>query len=1210
MPKKLQRAAKKRASAAVPQQAPATPPARGIPPVRTEQEMRQFLSLLDHYFEAGALSEESYFEVKGEALKKLAHLKKQKAFGGQNAQQPDSNKQELQGQPGHRKKLYDAAERAMDAAVRAAGSKLLGIRHGGQFAGEEQAENMRQFSQQPQREQMRPVQASGFEGASIAQLKKAKGDAEAMLEFIEESFNEGGLSEENYRSTRANKMRELSKIKSHLASRVAEYEGDDATDSDEGDSEGAEEEENAGEGGELDEAGLNVFGSRKTRALAPKSKARKMRGNEFDDDLAEHAEKTSAQEEAEREEIPESFPSFSQLMEPAQNSAPEFSEGTEEELRDAQEPRLSRGERGHSAMELELLGALGLKKNKHALQELENTVTPGEGESYNFYGAKTVKAKSAKSGDDLAGSFTPESIAQDEQKERQNNAAMQQQDAAGAFLSKIKSFIPGTRQAGAQQSDPTGTALAQPQQASAQSFGRNDSEETAMPTDSSASTMKILMELEKLKAKTETLGEMRNALDERLGHIQESLGELRSMTFARESGQKELEAKVEKYLDLVENLEPQKFMKEFDKRDKELASQGMRLEKMEAASADLARIANSTKSLLESMGSLKNLSNVNKEVSEKLSKMDSTVNRAQKTADDIDRAFVEVGNKLEEFSIYAGKQEVLGQTVQDLVEMLETTNKKFDAYVGKDDLDKYGKQLENVNLSISELRASKVLKEDGRDLPPQTRNLLKQKESIEFLLSSIEEDFDAREITAQDYEIAKRANLQKLSQVEKALREEYDQITDSRREEELKATQIAKNVCVEPGVMKAHEGFEHGETPSAGAADEANGGEEKTDFEIPGEKKSTGAKILPAKQPLKKTGANKKGFFEQAFSAIPNPAPANSTGMRVEGEKTAQEPQARIAQPLAIPLHSQSLSDSLMQALNGKMPKQKSGMQAPPQSVKEQTLTQALKPKAQSWREKRKTMAQPVLAQATWAKALFPVASAQNEKAGAPGGSPSYNFPLLKQEVGQQQEPVQRIQPNVPMQAKTSPDGEKPVFDLKKLLELRLAMQNGGGDEKTTPFFYEKKGAVDRQRKKAKQHYNTIYEYNEKAVLGKNQKPLAKNNRTGVKQAQNPVAGKKPAGKAKPASATALKNRTAGTPTSAKLALLVSPQFEGLPDPLPRKIQYTGTMKKPVANSMNNLGPQARKAPGAQTAQKMRQNPSAKNPSQSKAQAQRIKRKK
>ncbi len=1004
MPKKSQRVAKKSAAKALPQEF-ATPAAQGLPPVRTEQDVHSFLSLLDHYFEAGALSEESYFEVKGEALKKLAHLKKQKAFGASTAaiaQQAGAKKQELQEQPAHKKKLYDAAEKAMEAAVRAAGTKLLGIRPGAQPAFEE-AENLQQFSQQPQQGQMQqPVQASGLDGASVTQLKKARGDAEAMLEFIEESFSEGGLSEENYRSTRASKMRELSRIKSLLQQRLGEYDGDDAVDSDESDEQDSDEEGDAEGEEEPGEYGLNVFGSRKTRALAPKAKARKKRGNEFDDGLSEAAEKTRAKYEAAQEEIPESFPSFSKLM---GSAAPEIAEengeaeesgeiGELEELEESRGPRLLKGEHSHLEMELELLGALGLKKNKHALQELENTVVPGEGERYSFYGAKTAKAKAGNPGDDLAGTFTPESIAEDEKKQREKDSAGQPQDAAGAFLSKLKSFIPAGPSGNAQgarggQAQNGG----QSQQGFAQSQQGSPSEEAAVATDFSASTMKILMELEKLKAKTETLGEMRNALDERLGHIQESLGELRSMTFARESGQKELEAKVEKYLDLVENLEPQKFLKEFDKRDKELAAQDMRLEKLEAASADLARVANSTKSLLESMGSLKNLSSLNKEVSEKLSKMDSTVNRSQKTADDVDRAFVEVGNKLEEFSIYAGKQEVLGQTVQDLVEMLETTNKKFDAYVGKDDLDKYGKQLENVNLSISELKATKLLQEDGRDLPPRTRELLKQKESVEFLLASIEEDFDAREMTAQDYEIAKRANLQKLSQVEKALREEYDQITDVRKQEEFKATEIAKNVCVEPGVMKAREGFEHEEA----------------------------AKPEPAKALLKNTA--KKGFFEKAFSAIPSPDSAKATGKRVEEEKTAQESPAPVAQALAMPLHSQSLSDSLMHALGAKHP-----AQYPPAAG------------GKNWREKRSALRVQQQASANQgippqalvaekrAQELVENASAENpETASLPKTQPA------------------RLQPGVPMRAKSRAGGEKPVFDLKKLLEIRLKMQDEAG---------------------------------------------------------------------------------------------------------------------------------------------------------------------
>ncbi|MFA6048321.1 MAG: hypothetical protein WC792_00025 [Candidatus Micrarchaeia archaeon] len=1008
-------------------QFPAQPQAAAaIPQVRTESDLNSFLSVLDHYYQTGALSEESYLEVKGEAFKKLAHLKKQNAFGSQNQlqrqsrqQQQNQAQQKQAAQNPHNKKLYDAAEKAMEAAVRAAGSKLLGLRHdsvsqpteaaGGADSGTMQGQ-ARQFPQQQ-------FAQNALDNASVSQLHKAKNDAKALLEFIEESFHEGGLSRGDYVAARSQKLRDIAEIDARLSEGFA---GGDAFAQESGE---GEEDEDARDS-ESEEAQLDVFGKRGAKAKAMPKAARKREGEGGFDAIAA-AEKNFGTVEASAFEgeddapgvggesedavesaaggagdIPESFPSFAQLVQ--RNSAGKVPrdfdsnygqlEQTGGALQGLENESAQRREPEMRPVELELLQALGLKKNRHALDELEAS---SGGPAPKAYSAK-AKAKGGGP-DDMAGSFTPESIAAEEKREQEAVKSSQKPDAAGAFLSKLKAFIPGGPQGdGGAQAAPQ--AQAEEAQTMAVRAGpESQAEDSAIPADSSAGTMKILMEIEKLKVKTDTLAEMRSAIDERLGRIQEGIGEMRSMAFQRESSQKELEGKVEKYLDLVEALEPQKFLREFDKRDKELAVQQMRLEKLEAMGADVARTANSTKTLLESMGSIKNLSNMNREVAEKLAKMDSVVNRSQKISDDIDSAFIELGKKLEEFSVYAGRQEVLVQTVQDLSEMMENTNRKFETYTAKEELEPVFHQLDGLRRSMAEMRATVYMKLEGREVPPRARELLKQKESIGILLQGLEEDFDSRQISAQDYELAKRANLEKLSQIERELANEYEEMVDKRRQEELAATATARNICVDPAVAMQHS---HGGAGMRDSLEEV--------AEVPGQAESLAASEgLPqqagsmatqtqpkfqAQQPDKP----KQGFFEAIFKAIP-----------------------------AVPIDEK---------MKKQMQKAQGGTTALPSA--EDVISTLSKKEEEIAPAKQKRPGRQGAKQAAGIAAQ-PAQMPQNPPAAKPQPQA---MPLAEQT----QPPQPAQEPRAATRGTPAgTEGGKPVFDLKKLLEMRLAIQNG-----------------------------------------------------------------------------------------------------------------------------------------------------------------------
>lgn len=311
---------------------------------------------------------------------------------------------------------------------------------------------------------------------------------------------------------------------------------------------------------------------------------------------------------------------------------------------------------------------------------------------------------------------------------------------------------------------------------------------------SSAAMGKIVLELEKMKVKVDGLGEMRNSIEERMGHIQESVGELRQMLFERDAASKENEAKTAKFIDLVTELDPQHLIKELEKRDKVLNDFNMRVEKAETLGGDLAHNFTQIKELLEGIGSLKNISDVNKDIAEKIGKIDRTVSKADRLAEEIGRVYVDLNRRLGDFNAYKGKQDLLAESVKDLVQLVEANGAKFEELATKNDQADLKRQLEELSLKVQEVEAKEALYEEGRDLPHHLKELKKQKESVDLVLSMNEEEYFDRAISREDYEKVRQANVKKLQEIEKLMQAEFVKLQGERVRSGRQVERIAESL--------------------------------------------------------------------------------------------------------------------------------------------------------------------------------------------------------------------------------------------------------------------------------------------------------------------------------------------------------------------------------------------------------------------------------
>ncbi|MBN2042643.1 MAG: hypothetical protein JW754_02450 [Candidatus Aenigmarchaeota archaeon] len=266
---------------------------------------------------------------------------------------------------------------------------------------------------------------------------------------------------------------------------------------------------------------------------------------------------------------------------------------------------------------------------------------------------------------------------------------------------------------------------------------------------------KYNIDIERMKAVVESLKEMRSVDGEKVQRANENIAELRSIVFQREVMMKDYETKIQKMADIVSQIDPEKIIMEMGKKDREISSQAIKIDKLEGKFQTIDEIMKRLRNVITNIGSLENMINMSKESTEKLMEMKNVQANIQKLSDKIHGLYAEMSNRLEEFDIYKRKQDRYEALVDSLMNSVDDLNKKLGSFATKEDLE-----------SIKAIGPVAT----GGAAPSESDDLENEKEEIESLLKSLEEGYAAAVIPKNEYEKTRRINLAKLAQIEKKLK--------------------------------------------------------------------------------------------------------------------------------------------------------------------------------------------------------------------------------------------------------------------------------------------------------------------------------------------------------------------------------------------------------------------------------------------------------
>lgn len=312
-------------------------------------------------------------------------------------------------------------------------------------------------------------------------------------------------------------------------------------------------------------------------------------------------------------------------------------------------------------------------------------------------------------------------------------------------------------------------------------------EETPQITGDTNTAMQI--ELEKLKAMIDNLREMKQATDETIRQMSESIGEIRSMVFQADGSLKEMEMKVEQINDDISEVRPAEISKKFKEISANTETSQITLEKHDKKFDDITTKLNETYDMLKGIGGLENLVNVNKNIQKKIEEMNELSKYVERLSLKVEKVFVDMNKNLDDFVSYKIKQEGIFDSVNDLVKNMDGINVKFEGYATKrdfqnveEDLLVAKKELEDITKSLPMINIS---------LPEPVMQIRKQMDDIRMLIDSLEEQHRNGKLNLNDYKKIKEVNQKKLLDLESQIKDEWNKIVSSLKqvsEEEINAT--------------------------------------------------------------------------------------------------------------------------------------------------------------------------------------------------------------------------------------------------------------------------------------------------------------------------------------------------------------------------------------------------------------------------------------
>ncbi|MBU5689416.1 MAG: hypothetical protein KQA41_04300 [Candidatus Aenigmarchaeota archaeon] len=258
-------------------------------------------------------------------------------------------------------------------------------------------------------------------------------------------------------------------------------------------------------------------------------------------------------------------------------------------------------------------------------------------------------------------------------------------------------------------------------------------------------SLDLLLRVEKIEGKLSVFEDIKDDINERISRLSEEIGELRSSFLELDKNFSSLESKIEKTIEIVNEVQPEKFSKELQKKEADILKLQADIEAIRNILASIKRDNETVKAILEKIKNIDAVVAMYKKLSEKIQLIDDTKVYVDRLAGKSETIFAEMESKMKDVEDMKAKVSKLDDLTVDLVKMLDGVSIKIPKLIEKDGAQKLIEEMVKKNIQdlnknyLNDLKAlvDQTKIDAKKEIEEEKKKLLNSLNEITGLLSSV-----------------------------------------------------------------------------------------------------------------------------------------------------------------------------------------------------------------------------------------------------------------------------------------------------------------------------------------------------------------------------------------------------------------------------------------------------------------------------------------
>jgi peptidoglycan hydrolase CwlO-like protein len=212
----------------------------------------------------------------------------------------------------------------------------------------------------------------------------------------------------------------------------------------------------------------------------------------------------------------------------------------------------------------------------------------------------------------------------------------------------------------------------------------------------------IVVAVEKIEAKLETMEDLRQTTEEKISRLSEEIGELRSSIMEKDKTFNQVESGFERVKEIFDEIQPKKIRAELDRKEDAIDKLGAKVEAFDTKISDVKRNVADVVSIMEKIKDIKNLVAVSETVGKKMAKIEDERKETAKIAAKVESMFSEITEKMSEFHNYRDKIEFSSESMHDIMKSIDMMEVRIENAVTKDDAKKTDDRFEQLEKDLTD----------------------------------------------------------------------------------------------------------------------------------------------------------------------------------------------------------------------------------------------------------------------------------------------------------------------------------------------------------------------------------------------------------------------------------------------------------------------------------------------------------------------------